>query len=106
MGLSFNPEFADSLDEVYVAGRKTVSTSEVLAAASTSNATGRQTVIVYNTSTDTTVYFGPTGFTTGISGTGIPIFPGSIGRLDFTLNNNVYLKTDSGSADVVIHEAG
>lgn len=104
MGLSFNPEFADTLATLYVAGRKTVSTSEVLAAASTSNATGRQTLLIFNTSDTVTIYIGPTGLTP--TTTGIPISPQGMVRIDTQANINVYVLTASGSADVIFQEIG
>lgn len=103
-GLSFNPDFSDVLSSLYVAGRKTISTSQVLAAASTSNQTGRQTLFIYNTSSTVTVYFGPSGLSS--STTGIPIEPTSSVRMDVSDAVSVYLLTASGSADVVIHEVG
>lgn len=108
MGISNSPDLADSLDRAYITGRKTITSSaETIAAASSSNLATRQTLIIYNTSDTVTVYFGPTGFTAGgASSTGLEISPRATARLDFTGNNNVYLRTNSGTADVIIQEAG
>jgi len=106
MGLSFNPNNADVLQSSVVTTIKAVSTTEVIAAASTSNAPRRQTIFIRNTSETTTVWLGESGFTAGAAGAGIPIYPTESIRLDINENISLYLRTEAGSINVVIWELG
>lgn len=84
----------------YLSTAKSVTTTEVLAAAGASNLSGRKKLIVYNRGPQD-IFFGPTG----VSETnGIPILKDEFASFDVGDNVNVYLVTKTGSSNVVIQE--
>jgi len=106
MGVSFNPNKSDTLQGALTTGIKSVGTSEVIAAAGVSNATGREVILLMNRSDTVTAWVGPTGFTAGDAGVGIPIYPRETVRLNMTENITVYLRTEASTANIVIWEIG
>jgi hypothetical protein len=106
MGMSFNPNKADTLQGTLTTGIKSVGTSEVIAAAGVSNTADRQTILLINRSNTVTVWVGPTGFSAGDAGVGIAISPRESIRVDITENISLYLRTEASTANVVIWEIG
>lgn len=100
MSLAYGGSFNEVNDVSYVAGSITVGTSQVLAAASGSNLSLRQELIIYNKSAST-IYFGPTGVTTS---TGIPIGPTEVLNLPFSQNVSVFLISGTAGNTVIVQE--
>ena len=99
---SYRNSFIDVVDNEYTAGTIIVGTTEVKACVSGSNLSERQELNIYNPTTDTTIYFGPTGVTTS---TGIPIEPGEVISLQYGPNIDVYLIAGSVGNTIIIQEA-
>jgi hypothetical protein len=100
-GLSYNPDLSDVLQN-YQATRITVSTTEVEAKVGASRNANRQLIAIYNDSSTTVVYYGPTGVTAS-GGFGLPLNPGQAITLSLG-NAGIFLITASGSAPVIIQE--
>lgn len=103
MGISFDPELSDVVNQSYVSGSISVSTSAVEAKVGASRLTGRETLRIYNNS-NTTIYFGPSGVT---ASTGEPIFKNQWVNIPIGDQLAVFLITASGTAsDIRIQEIG
>lgn len=103
MAISFDPELSDVVNQSYVAGSISVSTSAVEAKVGGSRLTGRETLRIYNNS-NTTIYFGPSGVT---AATGEPVYKDQWVNIPIGDQLAVFLITDSGTAsDVRIQEIG
>lgn len=101
MAISFDPELSDTLQNAYVAGVVSVSTTEVEAKVGVSRLSGREVLRIFNNS-NTTIYFGPSGVT---SSTGEPIFKNQWVNIPAGEGIGVFLITASGTAtDVRIQE--
>lgn len=102
MSISQSSEFSDVLNDAYVAGVISVSTSQVEAKVGASRLSVRETLRIFNNS-QTTIYFGPSGVT---STSGEPIFKNQWVNIPIG-DIGVYLITASGTAaDVRIQEIG
>jgi hypothetical protein len=101
MGVSFNPDFADVMQE-YAATRISVSTTETEAKVGAIRNKSRQLLVIYNDSATTTVYYGPTGVTAS-GGFGLPINPGQAITVSLG-NTGLYLIVATGTAPVIIQE--
>lgn len=62
MGIGYDPEFADVMNDAYVSGSVSVSTSQVEAKVGANRLTGREVLHITNKGTNR-VYFGPSGVT-------------------------------------------
>lgn len=92
---------------IYVTGRKTISTSEILVSSGVAAAAGRKSVIIFNDSATVEVFMGPTGLVaSSATRTGILISPKTGFRIDLSDTIFAYLRTEAGSADVIIQELG
>jgi len=100
MAINESSEFSDVLEDSYVAGTISVSTTQVEAKVGASRLSRRETVRIFNNS-NTIIYFGPNGLT---SSTGEPIYKGQSVNI-MVGDLGVYLLTASGTAsDVRIQE--
>lgn len=102
MSISYDPELADVLNDSYIAGKISVSTTQVEAKVGASRVKNREVLRIYNNSS-TTIYFGPSGVTSLI---GEPIFKNQWVNIPIG-DIGVFLVTASGTAaDVRIQELG
>lgn len=101
MGIAYNPELSDVLQD-YQGARLTITTSQTEAKIGVTRNPNRQLVVLYNDSTTTVVYYGPTGVTAS-GGYGLPINPGQAITLSLG-NTGIFLITAAGSAPVIIQE--
>lgn len=85
-----------------VYGALSVSTTPAVAKVSTDNFTGRNVVVVYNSSTSGTLYWGFDSSVSGSSGVGIP--PENTAVFNVTDAVNIYLVTAAGTIDARIAE--
>lgn len=103
MAISFDPELSDVVNQSYVAGSISVTTTQIEAKVGGSRLSGRETLRIFNNS-NTTIYFGPTGLT---SATGEPVFKNQWVNIPAGDQLGVFLITASGTAsDVRIQELG
>ena len=79
---------------------KTVTTTQILAAASTSNLANRKSLVVFNRGSSS-IYYGSTGVT---DTTGIEIAKDELVSFTVGENINIYLVTKTGTATVTIQE--
>lgn len=101
MGFSNNGEYYDVLEDGYVAGSISVSTTAVEAKVGASRLSKREGLRIYNNSSKV-IYFGPSGVT---SSTGEPLKKDEWADLPFGEGVAVFVVTDSGTAsDVRIQE--
>ena len=98
MGVSFNPEFSDVLNDGYVTNSVNVTTSPVEAKAGGSRLSGRECVTIENTG-NKTLYYGPTGVT---ASTGAPLFKGQFVSLPIGENIGVFLICGIGDSTTAI----
>lgn len=101
MGVNLSSNYSDTNDSVYVSGRITVTTSDTEAKVGASREAERQFVRIYNDG-NKTVYFGPGGqSTTDME----PLKKRQYVEIAVA-DLGVFLKTDSGTSDVIIQEIG
>jgi hypothetical protein len=99
VSLNESPQFADVLEDGYVSGAVTVTTSAIEAKVGGSRQTGREVLYIENTSS-VTIYYGPSGVTTS---TGARLFKDQSVFLPVG-NMAVYLIAASGSNAVIVQE--
>lgn len=104
MGIGLSADQSEVVNKVFISAKKTVGTSQVLAAVSTSNNEDRQELVIYNTSTST-IYVGPSGVTVSGSNEGIPIDPKEAYTQTLGPDLDLYMICAT-SADVIIWELG
>jgi hypothetical protein len=98
---NFELSTSEGVEDSYVAGVVSVSTSQVEAKVGGSPLTGREVLRIFNNS-NTTIYFGPSGLT---ASTGEPIYKNQWVEIKAKDSLSVYLLTASGTAsDVRIQE--
>lgn len=100
--LSNASEYSDVLQDAYVSGPVTVTTTQIEAKVGASRLSGREALTITNTST-TVVYYGPTGVTTTGAGMGDSLMKGQSVSMPIG-DMGVFLRTASGSATVVVQE--
>lgn len=101
MAITYDPELSDVLNDAFVAGVLSVTTSQVEAKVGASRLEGRENLRIYNNSA-ITVYYGPTGVT---ASTGEPIYRHQSVNIPVGEAIGVFLITASGTAsDVRIQE--
>ena len=105
MPLNPSGHFNEVDEGTLISTLKTVGTSEVLIAVGSSNLVGRQSIIFQNRS-QVTLYVGPSGLTSGDSGTGEAVYPQqTITRL-FGENINYYvIASTSGPHNFLVQES-
>lgn len=92
---------SEGVEDSYVAGPISVTTSQIEAKVGASRLTGREVLRIFNNSS-TTIYFGPSGLT---SSTGEPLYKQQWVELKVKDTLGIYLLTASGTAsDVRIQE--
>ena len=102
MGISYNPEFADVMQDGYVSGVVTVGTSQVEAKVGASRLEGREMLVIYNDS-NSTIYHGPSGVTTSGANKGIPILKGEFVSI-MSGDLGVFLITTGPGKNVIVQE--
>ena len=100
MGISLSSEYSDVLEDGYVAGTVTVTTSAIEAKVGGSTLEGRETLRIYNNSNNT-MYFGPSGVTIA---TGEPLLKKQWVEINVGSNIGVFLILESGSGEARIQE--
>lgn len=104
MNLSGSTDYSDIVNNSYVSGTQTVSTTQIEAKVGGSPLSHRQILIIHNPSfLGNTIYFGPTGVTTS---TGVPIAGGETVFLPVGDCINIYLikAAAGGSVSAIIQE--
>lgn len=97
----FEVSTSEGVEDSYVAGSISVTTSEIEAKVGGSRLSGREVLRIFNNS-NTTIYFGPTGFTTA---QGEPLFKNQWIEIKVKDTIGIFLRTASGTAtDVRIQE--
>lgn len=100
--ISYNPEFADVLQDSYISANITVGTSQVEAKVGTSRLSGREMLVIYNDSNNT-IFHGPSGVTTSGTNKGIPILKGEFVSM-MAGDLGVFLISATAGNSVIIQE--
>jgi hypothetical protein len=100
--ISYNPEFADVMQDGYVSARISVGTSEVEAKVGASRLDGREMLVIYNDS-NSTIYHGPSGVTTSGANKGIPIPKGEYVSI-MVGDLGVFLIASGAGNNVIVQE--
>lgn len=101
MSGSYNNNRIDTINEEFIAAEKTVGTTQLLVCVGADNLPNRQSVVIYNRSTNT-VWVGPTGVTTSSKGVPIP----SQAMVTFNVGDEIYmyLIADTAGNAVTVQE--
>lgn len=101
MPISLSPSYSEVDESNYLAGTVSVTNSQIEAKVGGSRLSGRQSLMLFNASSNT-IYFGPSGLSTT---TGVPLFPNQFAQLSMGDSFGVYLiAATSGPFTVVVHE--
>ena len=100
MGISLSSEYSDVLEDSYLQGVVTVSTTETQAKVGASNLEGRELLRIVNKSS-VTIYIGPTGVTTT---NGEPLLKNQVIEMPVGSGIDVYMIVSSGTADIIVQE--
>jgi hypothetical protein len=101
-GINFNPEFADVMQDDYIAGRVVVGTSAVEAKVGATRLDGREMLVIYNDS-NRTIFHGPSGVTASGVNKGIPILKGEFVSV-MVGNLGVFLIASGAGNNVIVQE--
>lgn len=105
MGLGGNNRSSEVLNADYISGQISVTTTQVEVKVGASRLAGRQSIFIFNNSSDT-VYFGPNGVTTSGATKGLPIEPDETGEFNFGDKVAVYLiSTNALGSSIIVQEA-
>ena len=102
MGVKYNSNESDTNSDLYLSARKTVTTTGINAAVGSQAADGRQFVTIYNDS-NKTIFFGPSTLATSEME---PLRRRQRVEIAASTDIEVVLKTESGTAEVIIQEIG
>lgn len=97
-----SPEFSDVLNDSYITGTVTATTSQIELKVGGSPLVGRELLIIHNNGSKD-IWIGPSGVTTS---NGIPVEDGETITISVGQNLSVYAITSSGTASVVVQELG
>lgn len=100
MSVFDSPELSDVVNEAYVTGTVTVGTTQVEAKVGGSPLAGREILVIHNSS-NSTIYYGPTGVTTS---TGAPLFKDQVASVPIGVNLSVFLIAGSAGNVVRVQE--
>lgn len=101
-GINFNPEYADVMQDDYIAGRVVVGTTEVEAKVGATRLDGREMLVIFNDSNNT-IYHGPSGVTTSGVNKGIPLLKGQYISV-MVGNLGVFIIAASAGNNVIVQE--
>jgi hypothetical protein len=101
-GINFNPEFADVMQDDYIAGRVVVGTTAVEAKVGATRLDGREILVIFNDSNNT-IYHGPLGVTASGVNKGIPIRKGEFISV-MAGNLGVYIIASQAGNNVIVQE--
>ena len=101
-GLKYDSDLSDTNSNVYLSGTVTVTVSGVEAKVGSTSEENRQFVRIYNKGNQT-VYFGPSGLNFDDME---PLFKKQSVEIAATNLIEVFLKTETGTSDVIVQEIG
>lgn len=99
-GLNLSSEYSDVVNDSYISGSVSVTSTEIEAKVGGSRLAGREILTIYNSSTSV-IYHGPTGVTTS---TGVRIEKGQTIDIPVGDNIGVFLIAASGTNSVIVQE--
>jgi len=105
MAITGSPEYGDVLEDVFVQKTVSVGTSATKLAVAANADPDRELIRIYNDSSST-VYIGPSTVTISGSTKGEPLLKKQWIELPFGPDLEVYGIVASGTADVIVTEAG